>query len=218
MAERGRRAAIFDLDGTLIGLPSSERRFIGELWAERRIDWRRAGLFALFPLVWLPRFGKDVARRNKAYLSGLPVAEVEALGTGFAHRLTAVVRPVLRARLEAHLAAGDFTLLLSGSPYFITEPLGAALGFEAVIATQPATAGDTFSWLPPVCHPLGAAKARLAAQACLARGLDLAAATAYGDSALDLPLLLRVADPIAVSPDRALRRAARSRSWPVLDP
>ena len=124
MAERGRRAAIFDLDGTLIGLPSSERRFIGELWAERRIDWRRAGLFALFPLVWLP----------------------------------------------------------------------------------------------PVCHPLGAAKARLAAQACLARGLDLAAATAYGDSALDLPLLLRVADPIAVSPDRALRRAARSRSWPVLDP
>lgn len=217
MAEAGRRAAIFDLDGTLIGLPSSERRFIGELWARRAIDWRRASLFALFLLVWLPRFGTDVARRNKAYLSGLPVREVEALGAHFAGQLAAEVRPALRARLRDHQRRGDFTLLLSGSPYFIVEPLGAALGFEAVIATRPATAGDTFSWLPPVCHPLGAAKAILAAQACRARDLDLAAATAYGDSALDLPLLLRVAEPVAVAPDRALWRAARARRWPVLE-
>jgi HAD superfamily phosphoserine phosphatase-like hydrolase len=217
MTEPGRRAAIFDLDGTLIGLPSSERRFIGELWARRRIDWRRASLFAVFLLVWLPRFGTDVARRNKAYLSGLPVREVESLGERFADQLTGEVRPALLARLREHQRRGDFTLLLSGSPYFIAEPLGAALGFEAVIATRPATTGDAFSWLPPVCHPLGAAKARLAALACRVRDLDLAAAAAYGDSALDLPLLLRVADPVAVAPDRTLWRAARARRWPVLE-
>lgn len=216
MAEPGRPAAIFDLDGTLIGLPSSERRFIGELWARRRIDWRRASLFALFLLVWLPRFGTDVARRNKAYLSGLPVREVESLGEHFAGQLTGEVRPVLLARLREHQRRGDFTLLLSGSPYFIAEPLGAALGFEAVIATRPATTGDTFSWLPASSHPLRKAKARLAAEACAARGTRLADATAYGDSALDLPLLLRVAHPVAVQPDQSLRRVARTRHWPVL--
>lgn len=210
------RAAIFDLDGTLIDLPSSERRFIAELWARRTIDWRRASLFALFLLIWLPRFGTQVARRNKAYLSGLSVTEVEALGQGFASQLADAVRPAVRARLRDHQSDGDFTLLLSGSPYFIAEPLGGHLGFDAVIATQPAVRGDCFSWLPPTRHPLRQAKADLAAQACAERGLRLADATAYGDSALDLPLLLRVAHPVAVAPDQGLRRAARARRWPVL--
>lgn len=216
MAEPGRRAAIFDLDGTLIGLPSSERRFIGELWARRAIDWRRASLFALFLLVWLPRFGTDVARRNKAYLSGLSVSEVESLGEHFAGQLAGEVRPALLARLRDHQSRGDFTLLLSGSPYFIARPLGRRLGFDAVIAGQPTIRGERFSWLPASSHPLREAKATLAAEACAARGTRLADATAYGDSALDLPLLLRVAHPVAVQPDLSLRRVARARRWPIL--
>ncbi|MFZ5654185.1 MAG: HAD family hydrolase [Pseudomonadota bacterium] len=217
MPEPSRRAAIFDLDGTLIGPPSSERRFIGELWARGAIDWRRASLCALFLLIWWPRFGADVARRNKAYLSGLPVTEVEALGAEFARRLVAEVRPALRARLDAHRRAGDFTLLLSGSPWFIADPLGASLGFDAVIATRPALRGNRFSWLPADRHPLREAKAELAESACARRGLSLAAATAYGDSALDLPLLARVADPVVVQPDPGLRRAAGARGWPIIE-
>ena len=127
MASTDARAAIFDLDGTLIDLPSSEHRFIGELWVRRAINWRRASLFALFLLVWLPRFGTDVARRNKAYLSGLPVDEIEALGQHFADQLATEVRPALRERLSDHQSCGDFTLLLSGSPYFIAQPLGSRL-------------------------------------------------------------------------------------------
>jgi len=47
--------------------------------------------------------------------------------------------------------------------------------------------------------------------------LPLAAAVAYADSYCDLPLLERVAEPVAVRPDRRLRRIAEQRGWEILD-
>jgi phosphoserine phosphatase len=47
-------------------------------------------------------------------------------------------------------------------------------------------------------------------------GLDLAASSAYSDSASDLALLEIVGRPHAVNPDRALARIAAERGWPVL--
>jgi phosphoserine phosphatase len=39
---------------------------------------------------------------------------------------------------------------------------------------------------------------------------------AYTDSITDLPMLEAVGHPTAVNPDRALRKEAATRSWPVL--
>ena len=39
---------------------------------------------------------------------------------------------------------------------------------------------------------------------------------AYSDSVTDLPMLEIVGNPRAVNPDRALRRIALQRGWPVL--
>ncbi|MCZ9342803.1 HAD-IB family hydrolase, partial [Streptomyces sp. TRM76130] len=46
---------------------------------------------------------------------------------------------------------------------------------------------------------------------------DLARCYAYSDSATDLPMLEAVGHPHAVNPDRALRREALARGWPILD-
>ena len=219
MSDARRRAAIFDLDGTLIPLPSSERRFIRQLWSRGFIGWRRGALFGVFLLLWLPRYGRDVSRKNKAYLTGLPIDEIEALGHRFAnHHLLPDVAPAVLARLRAHQAAADVTLLLTGSPYFLAEPLGEALGFDAVIATRPAVRGKVFSALPPPVHPVAHDKPALADAFCRAHHLRLSDAAAYGDSRLDLPLLRAVAHPVAVDPDDALRQAALSARWTVLDP
>ena len=48
-------------------------------------------------------------------------------------------------------------------------------------------------------------------------GYDLAASYAYSDSATDLPMLSAVGHPHAVNPDKALRKAAVEKGWPVLD-
>jgi phosphoserine phosphatase len=48
------------------------------------------------------------------------------------------------------------------------------------------------------------------------RGYSLPHCYAYSDSVTDLPMLEIVGNPRAVNPDRALRRIAQRRGWPVL--
>ena len=44
-------------------------------------------------------------------------------------------------------------------------------------------------------------------------GYDLARSYAYSDSATDIPMLAAVGNPVAVNPDRALRKHAMSQGW-----
>ncbi|MFT7719776.1 UNVERIFIED_CONTAM: haloacid dehalogenase-like hydrolase, partial [Salmonella enterica subsp. enterica serovar Enteritidis] len=55
-------------------------------------------------------------------------------------------------------------------------------------------------------------KHAVAALAAIQR-LDLDKCTAYSDSINDLPMLGMVGVPVAVNPDRALRRHARAAGW-----
>jgi len=48
-------------------------------------------------------------------------------------------------------------------------------------------------------------------------GLDLAGSYAYSDSITDLPMLEAVGQPVAVNPDRELRREADRRGWQIRD-
>ena len=48
-------------------------------------------------------------------------------------------------------------------------------------------------------------------------GIDLSGSYAYSDSATDLPMLEAVGHPIAVNPDRELRKEAERRGWQVRD-
>ena len=45
---------------------------------------------------------------------------------------------------------------------------------------------------------------------------DYSLATAYANSASDLPLLRACGTPVAVNPDRVLRHAAFEARWPIL--
>jgi hypothetical protein len=47
--------------------------------------------------------------------------------------------------------------------------------------------------------------------------IDLSGSYAYSDSATDLPLLEAVGSPVAVNPDRELRRVAEQRNWHIRD-
>ena len=50
-----------------------------------------------------------------------------------------------------------------------------------------------------------------------ASGIDLAGSYAYSDSITDLPMLEAVGHPVAVNPDRELRRIAEERDWELRD-
>jgi phosphoserine phosphatase len=65
-------------------------------------------------------------------------------------------------------------------------------------------------------YAYGPAKAERVRELAAERGYRLADCSAYSDSITDLPMLEAVGHPHAVNPDRALRRVAQLRGWPVL--
>ena len=64
-------------------------------------------------------------------------------------------------------------------------------------------------------YAYGEAKAEAMRELAERTGIDLAASSAYSDSATDLPMLEAVGRPVAVNPDRALAKVATERGWEI---
>jgi HAD superfamily hydrolase (TIGR01490 family) len=208
---------LVDVDGTLLGGPSTELRFALHLLTRRRIGWTQAAAAAVFPARWFSRFGRHVFKKNKAYLAGLAVADVASEGEIFVRQ---VVAPRLRGEIldliAGHVGRGDTVVLLTGTPEFIAEPLARLLDARSVCATRCAQKDGVYTAEPPLLHPFGEAKVVLAREICRETRSPLAEAVAYADSIHDLPLMLQVGRAVAAWPDAALRAIARQGNWLVL--
>ena len=207
----------FDLDGTLIKGLSSEKRFFVFLLRGRILRLRQLVAFLIFTLRWFTHLRKDVWKKNKAYLTGLRLNKIQHLAEQFvAQVLLPNLRPVVKRRLENHLAQGDIVVLLTGTPDFIAWPIAKQLGVTHIAATVCDTKNGFFTFSPPGIHPLGAAKLQIAEQMCRNFNTTLAKCTAYADSASDIALLASVSQPVAVYPDSKLRQIAKRRGWEII--
>jgi phosphoserine phosphatase len=65
-------------------------------------------------------------------------------------------------------------------------------------------------------YAYGPEKGNAVLQLAEQRGYDLAGSYAYSDSVTDVPMLEAVGHPYAVNADRALRKIANERDWPML--
>src|SRR6202034_3089519 len=65
-------------------------------------------------------------------------------------------------------------------------------------------------------YAYGESKADLMREVAQQRAIALHRSWAYSDSATDVPMLEAVGHPVAVNPDRALRRIAQLRGWEVV--
>ena len=217
--EADMRLVIFDIDGTLVPGASSEMRFARYLWQVGALGPRQLLAFAGFALRYLPRFGKHVMQKNKAYLSGHEYGHIVELARRF---VADVLVPVLHApaveRLKAHQAAGDTVVLLSGTPQFLADALGEALDIELCIGAACCTENGRFTPAPPRRHPYGPTKIDAAETLASRAGLPLADAVAFGDSINDAYLFRMVGRAVAVAPDRKLSAEADNAGWEVLDP
>lgn len=211
------RLALFDIDGTLVPGRGSEPRFAAHLWRHRRLGPRQLGGYAWYLLRYLPRYRRHILQKNKAYLAGLAVDDVCAWAEDFvaAELWPALYAPAV-ARLRAHVEAGDYVVLLSGTPDFIAAPLARALRVRDSCGALCAAAGGVFLAKPPLRHPYGPDKIVAAREIAARTGLPLARAIAYGDSINDAPLFRAVGDSVVVMPDRRLRAAARDEDWELM--
>lgn len=211
------RLAIFDIDGTLVPKPSTEVRFFRYLLKSGRIGPRQLGAIGTFTLGQWPRLKGQVIPMNKAYLTGHELAPIAALARQFISRdiVPRLFEPIM-SRLQAHQAAGDWPVLLSGTPQFLADALGEVLDVAPCLGSLCAMRGSRFVNEPPVRHPHGAGKIEAAEQLASWTALPLSRAIAYGDSIHDAELFRRVGEAVAVVPDRRLADEAREVGWEVI--
>ena len=210
------KLAIFDIDGTLFE-GSTERSFWGYLLRHGRQGPRQILQYCWFWLRFLPVYGAQTSKKNKAYLGGLAAAEIESLAARFVATeiMPRLYTPVVM-RLNQHLRRGDTVMLLSGTLEPIAKALATGLGVADVRATICRERDGIYLAGPPAVHPFAEVKLELAKEFAARVGADLRQASAYGDSRHDLWLLGAVGNPVAVRPDGALLATARSNRWDII--
>ncbi|HTY72229.1 MAG TPA: HAD-IB family hydrolase [Actinomycetes bacterium] len=213
-------AAFFDLDKTIIAR-SSTLAFSRPFGRAGLLNRRAVLRSAYAQLVYVMNGADhDQLERMRAYLSEMVAGwEVEQVRGIVAETLHDMIDPMVFAEasdlIEQHRQAGHAVVIVSSSGSEVVEPIGEMLGADQVIATQMVIEDGRYTGEVSF-YAYGPMKAEAMRALAQEKGYDLAASYAYSDSFTDLPMLEAVGHPYAVNPDRALRKAAAERGWPVL--
>jgi HAD superfamily hydrolase (TIGR01490 family) len=215
-----RAAAFFDLDKTIIARSSTLA--FGRPFFDGGLIGRRAVLRAAYAQVVYRVAGADEEqmRRMRDYLVALSAGwEVDQVREIVKEALHEVVDPLIydeaASLIEEHHRHGRDIVIVSSSGEEVVGPIGEMLGADRVVATRMVVADGLYTG-QLAFYAYGPNKAAAVRGLAEAEGYDLSASYAYSDSMTDLPLLEAVGHPVAVNPDRGLRRVALQRGWPVL--
>lgn len=211
----GKRAAIFDVDRTLIK-GSTERIFIRYLLKKRVL--RPKELVETFTsAIRLNKTYTGPLKRNKLYLKGKAVDSIKALAEScFKEEILPYLSPTAVELIEFHKRRHDLTVLLTGSLELLTEPLQVYLGVDRLIATRLGRVNGVFTGTIEGLHPYGINKLELIRGLAKKEGILLNESYAYGDRYADRMVLNAVGYPVAVNPDPFLWLLAKRKGWRII--
>lgn len=216
-------AAFFDVDNTLI--QGSSLILLAEELAKRRYISLRELAPALVKQLRYRLSGSenptDIAAGREqalAIVKGKSVAELKSLCNDIVdrHMLTKTYSATIELA-SMHIAAGQQVWLVSATPVQIGQALAERLGFTGALGTVAEEEDGEFTGrlVGDILH--GPGKQHAVAALAAIQQLDLERCTAYSDSINDLPMLEMVGSPVAINPDRKLRRHAKERGWTIRD-
>lgn len=211
-------AAFFDVDKTVIA--RSSMAAFAPAFRRQGLLRRRTLMRGIWTHLVFVRFGagaKKLARLQRTVLALTMGWDQALVRQVVASELDALILPVAFSEaieaIESHRQAGQRVYLVSAAPEEVVGPLAARLGVDGAIASQAEVDADGFYTGRMDRYVSGSAKAEAVAEFARRDGVVLADSWAYSDSATDLPMLEAVGHPVAVNPDRALRRIAAERGW-----
>ncbi len=214
-------AAIFDLDRTLtrratvLALAGTFR----ERGVISRWDMLKA---AVWQLIFTARGADANAVRRAAedgmrLLKGFSVDEMRKL---VGDSMEPVLRPLVYEEplelLQQHRERGECCYIVSATLQEIVDHIAEDLGFDGAVGSTCEIRNGIYTGRA-LRGMHGVEKVAALRELAAQHALDLAESTAYSDSHTDVPFLEAVGHPVAVNPDRQLRRLAALRGWPTLE-
>ena len=216
-------AAFFDVDNTMVRGAALFHLGVG-LWRRRVFTHRVIAHGAWHQLRFRISGAESSAGVNTtrdrllALLRGYPVADLQVIIDEVVHGIaTDNVWPGTVELARAHITAGEQVWLVTAAPVEVATTLARRLGLTGALGTVAESADGSYTGRLVGEVLRGPAKAAAVAQLARLQELDLSSCSAYSDSSHDVPLLGMVGHPHAINPDRALRRLAHARGWPVQD-
>ncbi len=214
-----RTAAFFDLDKTVLA-KSSTLAFSKPFFSQGLIN-RRAVLKSTYAqfLFLMSGADHDQMDRMRSYITNMCTGwDVEQVKSIVGETLHDIVDPLVFAEaavlIADHKLCGRDVVIVSASGEEIVGPIARALGATHAMATRMVVEdGEYTGEIEFYCYGEGKAEAIRALAA--REGYALQHCYAYSDSITDLPMLETVGHPTVVNPDRALRKEAGTRGWPV---
>ena len=210
-------AAFFDLDRTLLRR-SSALALAPAFRAAGLISRRQLAKAAAWQALFVLRGASHDAVKHAA-VDGLTVLKgfkPEELQVLVAESMERVLRPLVYAEsldlVARHRSRGEPVYIVSATLQEIVQAIADDLDFDGALGTICEVKDGVYTG-----RALRALHAEEKARCLRELDYDLEASTAYSDSHTDLPFLEAVGHPVAVNPDRALRRIAAERRWPVLE-
>jgi HAD superfamily hydrolase (TIGR01490 family) len=214
-------AAFFDLDKTVIA-KASIMAFATDFRREGLLTRRTMAKGAWIQLVYVHvgASSEKLHRVRQAVLSLTRGWDQTIVRRVVTERLASAIDPITYAEarhlIADHRRCGRRVYLVSAAPSEIVEPLALHLGAHEALASIARVDADGRYTGELDRYAYGPEKASLIRWLAARDGLDLDRSWAYSDSATDIPMLETVGHPIAVNPDRALRRTAEKRDWEIL--
>jgi HAD superfamily hydrolase (TIGR01490 family) len=215
-----RSAAFFDLDKTIIARSSTLA--FGRPFYQGGLINRRAMLKTAYAQFVYLLGGADAEQMDRmrdhltALAAGWEVGQVRRIVDETLHDL---IDPLIYGEaaqlIDLHHAAGRDVVIVSSSGEELVVPIGAMVGADEVISTRMTVRDGRYTGEIDF-YAYGEEKARAIRELATRRGYELSECFAYSDSITDVPMLEAVGHPHAVNPDRALRREATRRGWPIL--
>jgi HAD superfamily hydrolase (TIGR01490 family) len=202
---RGVEIAFFDLDKTIIA--RSSPLALGRSFFREGLISRSWLLKSVYAQLMFQLMGADEDKMEKMREQAAKMTEGWEVEN---------VRRVVGELLHDHRSAGRLICIVSTSPDEIVRPLADMLLVDRYIASRPKVIDGRYTGELEF-YAYGASKAEAMAELAEREGADLAACYAYSDSVTDLPMLEAVGHPVAVNPDKELRKVALEREWRMED-
>jgi HAD superfamily hydrolase (TIGR01490 family) len=214
-------AAFFDLDKTVIS-KSSSLALTRPMYRAGLVSRSALLKGAYAQLVYL-LVGADEKKMDRVKESMLALTkgwEKDQVEQVIREALAELIDPYIYLEaldlMELHRALGRKVFIVSSSPEEVVRPLAEHLGDVEVIATRAKVEDGKFTGELEF-YAYGESKGQIIKEIAAEQNIDLSGSYAYSDSATDMPMLEAVGHPVAVNPDRELRKEAERRGWQIRD-